>query len=118
MAMERTFSIIKPDAVDSVWEIIARATALGQLGCSAKISPGTNRGRDACCCVYVKDFNDKQEVKRVLLKIKSLLESECRAPCVGFKADIHTILGINGNNKWGLLATLYKVADVLTWEFE
>jgi hypothetical protein len=48
---------VKAGWADIVWEKIARATAAGNLGCSAKISPtqGLQEHETTLCCIYVGD---------------------------------------------------------------
>ncbi|KAG7359643.1 DUF1917 domain containing protein [Nitzschia inconspicua] len=106
---------VKPSEADEVWEKIARATALGYLGCSSKIAPTAN-GQDesTVICVYVQDSTDKREVQRVLktlyydLKVTSGLSN--------FKPDIYTYLNIYRNNPWRLKPTLYSWKDAIAWE--
>lgn len=108
---------VSPAQADEVWEKIARATALGYLGCSSKIAPtANNQDRPTVICVYVQDSTNKREVQRVLktlyydLKITSGLNS--------FKPDIFTYLGIYANNRWRLKPTLYSWKDAMAWELE
>ena len=105
---------LSPDSADEAWATIARCTAEGQLGCSAKISPtaGLLDGEVAVCCVYVTDFAARGEVRRVLQALQGL-GMEVRA---GFKPDVYTELGIMGSNRWRLEPTLYKVTEVLAWQ--
>ena len=80
---------IQPNEVDSVWRTIATATANGQLGIAAKVSPNSTRdemnnehaiprgkNNDAAVtrliCVYTYDFSDKADVRRVLNKLREL----------------------------------------------
>lgn len=46
----------------------------GKLGCSAKVSPCEELGRDgrALICVYVSDFSDRADVRRVLVGLQEL----------------------------------------------
>ena len=101
-----------PDKVDEGWKTIAAATAQGQLGCSAKISPVLdNPDRTMLCCIYVSDFADRAEVRRVLLALRQLgMEIKC-----GFKPDVFTMLGINSGNEWRLKPTIYTVVEASEW---
>jgi hypothetical protein len=110
-----------PENVDRYWEIIASETALGNLGCSAKVSPakdlhlqdqGGPGGGGALCCVYVKDFSNRAEVKRVLTTLQSKHKLYVKG---GFKPDVYTDLDIYSNNQWRLGPTIYNVKDVLNW---
>jgi Domain of unknown function (DUF1917) len=100
---------IRPDQLDEKWEKIARATALGHLGCSSKISPGQTGYK--LCCIYVKDWADRIEVKRVLDALK-YLGFIVKA---GFKPDFFTALGIETKNKWRLPPVIYTVQEVMQW---
>ena len=101
--------------VDDAWDKIARATAAGKLGSSAKVAPSKDmddKGR-ALICIYVSDFSDKKEVKRVLNGIIALQFFVAS----GFKPDIFTTLEINSGNKWRLDPVIYKPKDVLdNWD--
>lgn len=64
---------VNREKVDDAWEKIARATVAGQLGSGAKVAPSKTLGDSrALICVYVKNFSDKKEVKRVLKGIIAL----------------------------------------------
>jgi len=101
-----------PDKVDEGWKTIAVATAQGQLGCSSKVSPVLdNPERAMLCCIYVSDFADRAEVRRVLLALRQLgMEIKC-----GFKPDVFTMLGINSGNEWRLKPTIYTVGEASEW---
>jgi hypothetical protein len=110
-----------PENVDRYWEIIARETALGNLGCSAKVAPakdlhlqnqGGPGGGGALCCVYVKNFSDRAEVKRVLTTLQTKHKLYVKG---GFKPDVYTGLDIYSKNQWRLGPTIYTVKDVLNW---
>ena len=103
-----------PDEADAGWGIIARATAKGQLGCSAKIAPAQDSmqgGKVVLCCIYVYDFADRAEVRRVLLALQEL-GMNVRS---GFKPDIFTELNINGENEWRLEPTIFRVEEASAW---
>ena len=102
------------ETVDDTWEEIARATVAGKLGCSAKVSTSQTSGDGrALICIYVEDFSNKKEVKRVLQGIIALGFFVSK----GFKPDIFTTLGIYGGNKWRLQTSIYKPKDVLdNWD--
>jgi hypothetical protein len=105
----------RPETADDVWEKIARATAMGNLGCAAKITPTRNlRESHPVICVYVKDSTDRHEVQRVLLTLRNDLG--IMEGMSGFKPDVFTHLGIYRNNEWRLTPTLYNCKDVLAWD--
>ena len=103
----------KKESMDSAWMKIAAATSQGQLGCSSKISCcGTN---NSVCCVYVNDFTNVLEVKRVLIQLQKVLHiidnnkngRKKNNIITGFKPDVYTEYNISG--------TIYKTNDVLSW---
>ena len=103
---------LKPQDADAAWERIARSTANGQLGCSAKINPTKDRNEDAVCCIYTPNFADQEDVKRVLVALQAMgLVSK-----TGYKPDFFTHLGIYKENPWRLSPTLYSVKQVLGWK--
>lgn len=55
-----------------MWSKVARATANGELGIAAKISPREEPDRQRLVCIYTRDFNDKDDVARVLKRLKEL----------------------------------------------
>lgn len=62
---------IPPNEVNEVWAVVARATALGDLGTAAKVAP--NDGDAAqLICIYTEDFTDLEDIERVLRKLKDL----------------------------------------------
>jgi hypothetical protein len=101
-----------PDQVDEGWKSIAFATVQGSLGCSAKISPALDNPEFAIlCCIYVSDFADRADVRKVLLALQQLgMEVKC-----GFKPDVFTMLGINSGNEWRLKPTIYTVDEASSW---
>jgi hypothetical protein len=107
---------VSPDAANEVWGTVARATANGTLGCSAKIGPAKGLGGDdggvVCCCVYVQDCTCHPEVQRVLRALQTDLGLTIKC---GFKPDFYTELGIYSQNRWRLKPVLYSVKEVLEW---
>jgi hypothetical protein len=102
-----------PDEADEKWETIARATARGELGCGAKIAPTAELppSERSVCCVYVADFAERAEIKRVLRALQRLGFDVTS----GFKPDVYTELQIMQDNPWRLEPTIYKVKEVLEW---
>lgn len=79
--------------VDQTWQKIAKAVGEGRLGCSAMVTPCSELGPDgrALICVYVSDFTDRADVRRVLVGLKKLglfVQN-------GFKADALTSAGLD-----------------------
>jgi len=105
-----------PHAIaDDVWADVARATALGALGCSAKIAPTKGAKGATLCCVYVGDFDDRKVVQGVLVALQALLQKYRLSVTSGFKPDAFTLLDIKAGNKWELKPTIYTVDEVLGW---
>lgn len=111
MTMGKWMFFKSAQTMDSFWHKVAQATAQGRLGCGSKVAPsgGSNSKSSLLCCVYVSDFANRNEVKRVL----TVLKDELNITPTGFKPEVYTELGIGGGNKWGLEPTLYKVEEVL-----
>ncbi|KAG9233070.1 hypothetical protein BJ875DRAFT_379371 [Amylocarpus encephaloides] len=100
--------------VDEVWQVVAKATAEGDLGIGAKVAPfgGDNRGVQLMC-VYTKDFSNLEDVKKVLQKMKTLgLVQTARKP-IYYKCDAYTYLEIKSNNEYNIKASLYSSRDFL-----
>lgn len=60
--------------VNDTWSTVAHAIATNQLGSTAKVAPrseGSER-KERVICIYTRDFSDKEDVLRVLRKIKDL----------------------------------------------
>jgi hypothetical protein len=64
--------------VNAVWSVVARHTAEGNLGIAAKVAPSDGQGGERLICIYTKDFNDMEDVTRVIRKMKNigLIESK------------------------------------------
>jgi hypothetical protein len=66
---------IHPSEVDAVWRVVARHTALNDLGIAAKVAcgdPTAPADTLRLICVYTKDFSNMEDVYRVALKMKKL----------------------------------------------
>ncbi|GMH68066.1 hypothetical protein TrRE_jg12271, partial [Triparma retinervis] len=107
-----------PSVLDALWSGIAKATARGELGSASKVAPSLGQDKERkLICVYVPDFGDRRQVKRVLENLLELLKGFEGAYCAGFKPDIFTHLDIYSGNQWQLLVCIYKVKEALDWEF-
>jgi hypothetical protein len=121
VALEQSFTCGKwmlflPHAIaDDVWADVARATALGALGCSAKIAPTKGAKGATLCCVYVGSFDDRKVVRGVLVALRALLQKYRLTVKSGFKPNAFTLLEIESGNKWELKPCIYSVAEVLGW---
>lgn len=103
-----------PDYVDNVWLAIVRATAAGELGSAAKVATGDGSGTPTrLICVYTGDFSDKEDVKRVLMKLDQLgLARRGEQQGIYYKADAYTHMEINSGNEYKLRASMYSSKDV------
>lgn len=65
---------IEPAFVNDVWATVARATVKNELGIAAKVAPREERGskKERLICIYTYDFSDKDDVGRVLARMKQL----------------------------------------------
>ena len=114
MTVGKWMVFLPQQVVDAAWADIAHATATGELGCSAKVAPIGGTTEAALCCVYVRDFDHRAELKRVLLKLQELMAKHGVKVTAGFKPDVYTHLGVY-NIKRGLSPTLYSVKEVESW---
>ena len=76
------------DEVNDIWSAIARATAFNQLGIAAKVAPRPEDGdtrKDRLICVYTRDFQDKEDLARVLQKLRELRLVEARGKPIYYK---------------------------------
>ncbi|MCJ1388975.1 hypothetical protein MMC18_001827 [Xylographa bjoerkii] len=108
--------------VNRVWGVVARATAAGELGGAAKVATEDGQGERVgrLICIYTEDFSDKEDVKRVLLKLVELGLANRRSEWgqdmgISYKPDVFTYLDITGNNRWGLKPSLYQSKEVRAW---
>jgi hypothetical protein len=62
------------DRVDHIWSIVAHAVARNQLGLGAKVSPKLEHPETGSrlICIYTYDFSNKEDVMRVLRKLRDL----------------------------------------------
>jgi Bles03-like protein len=100
------------DEVDAVWEKVASATSRGQLGLAAKVATAwpnpLARSSKRVICVYTYDFNDQEDVTRVLVALRGLGFRER----LSYKTDIDTLAGRYGSGA----ATYVSQPDQLTFE--
>lgn len=68
-----------PAEVNTVWAIVARGTANNELGIASKVAPDDGDERKPrLICIYTKDFNDLDDVSRVVQKMRDLKLVETR----------------------------------------
>ena len=81
-----------PKDVDAVWATVARATARDELGITAKVEPCPMEGdpkKERLICVYTKDFQDRQDVGRVIQKMRELRLVETRGKILYYKPGMY-----------------------------
>lgn len=117
-----------------MWAKVVRATANNELGIAAKISPREDPDRHRLVCVYTRDFNDKDDVARVLKRLKELdlvrqkqicyktgrytaltLQVEGCFELTSGRPDAFTYLGIDSDNKLGLAVGKYQSNEIFAY---
>lgn len=65
---------VGPAFVNAVWERVAQATVKNELGIAAKVAPREERGssKERLVCIYTYDFRDKDDIARVLHRLRQL----------------------------------------------
>ncbi|KAL2000921.1 hypothetical protein VTN02DRAFT_2458 [Thermoascus thermophilus] len=101
------------DHVDRVWRVVAKATRKGKLGVAAKVATDDgSAGRARLVAVYTRDFDDKEDIKRVLQKLVALGVVERRGTPIYYKCDAYSYLEIKSDNEYGLRASMFSSRDV------
>ena len=107
-----------PDHVDKLWTIIATATFEGTLGICAKVATrdeNEDANKPRLICVYNTNFEDKDEIRGVLKRLRELAVvkdgPEEGGRIVYYKPDVWTHLGITSGNEWKLKASLHGSRD-------
>lgn len=111
-------------AVDDVWQRVAKATYEGRLGVSSKVAAckptasevstagvvfvngggGLVSNEQRVICIYIADFRDKSEMRRVACALKELGDGFRLAS--GFKPDVFTEIGLFANGQYKLAPTI------------
>ncbi|ORZ39346.1 hypothetical protein BCR44DRAFT_27021 [Catenaria anguillulae PL171] len=122
--------------VDQAWTRVATATAAGTLGVAAKVNTTTpahaNGERTYVICVYTHDFNDRADVRRVLVQLfwlgltpaglafhdeegiaTKIVDHKLPSASCTWKPDLYTYLGLDTGNPWGIAPTLYRWQEFL-----
>ena len=113
-----------PKGVNELWAQIATATANGELGRAAKVAADDgNATGQRLICVYTYDIEDKDDVKRVMVKLRGLgAHNGTGAGTQGgvfyYKADAYTHLDIMRDNRWGLKASLYSSSELFGEDYD
>lgn len=107
---------IKPAFVNDVWAAVARATVKNELGIATKVAPREERGssKDRLVCIYTYDFADRDDIARVLLRLRQLdlVRTGPGSKQIYYKADAYTYLGIAGGNLWNIKASIYSSNEI------
>ncbi|KAJ5624142.1 hypothetical protein N7510_000451 [Penicillium lagena] len=104
------------DRVDSVWSTVVQAMEDGRLGDTAKVAPddGSGGGQARLICVYTANYEDKEDVKRVLNGLVDVGLVNVDQRPIYYKCDAYTLLDIKSKNDFGLKASLFSSRDVLS----
>jgi hypothetical protein len=64
----------EPGEVDEVWGVVAQYTARNELGTGAKVATKdeSHPERARLICVYTRDFGDRDDIARVLVRMREL----------------------------------------------
>ncbi|KAK0648801.1 hypothetical protein B0T16DRAFT_120385 [Cercophora newfieldiana] len=103
--------------VNEVWGTIAHATARNELGIVAKVDTRVADGpkKERLICVYTYDFRDKDDVARVLNRLKQLELVRAGGRQLYYKSDAWTEIGIYGGNQWGIPASMYSSNQIFAY---
>ncbi|KIW05765.1 uncharacterized protein PV09_03621 [Verruconis gallopava] len=94
----------------AMWKRVVEGVVKGKLGTAAKIATD---GSTRLICVYTKDFNDEEDVKRVLQSMEKMDLLQKHERGIYYKCDAYTYLDIGSGNEYGLQASLYSSKDML-----
>ncbi|KAL2179427.1 uncharacterized protein P884DRAFT_275773 [Thermothelomyces heterothallicus CBS 202.75] len=101
-----------PEHVNEVWTKVATATANGELGITAKVETRVRADKERLVCIYTRDFRDKDDVRRVLNRMRELELVRPGGRQIYYKPDAWTELGIYGGNGWGIAASMYSSNEI------
>ena len=100
-----------PSQVDEV----SRATDAGELGIGAKVATAGDddrAGKTRLLCVNTYDFSNKEDVRRVLRKLKELkLVDDGQG--IFYKCDAYSYLDVQNGNQYKLKASMYGSKEML-----
>jgi hypothetical protein len=103
---------VPDEEAPGVWRKICHGVSEGRLGIGAKISTAAADGKERVICVYTKDFNDKDDVGRVVRGLQDMdLVPQNKRKQLWYKCDAFTYLDIMRDNDYGLRASLYGSDD-------
>ena len=127
--------------LDSTWSLISHATATNELGIGAKVATdhGSAEQASRLICIYTADFNDMDDVTRVLRKMVEMgivhtsrhIYYKCGASnrfpasillvdlsaqwqvLISAALDAYTHLGLNSGNEYGIQASMFSSKGLL-----
>jgi hypothetical protein len=102
-----------PDQVDAYWDAVVKAMERGELGDVAKVALNDGSGKARLICVYTADFEDTEDIKRVVKKLVDIGLVEKGTRPIYYKCDAYTYLEISSKNDYGLKASMFSSRDVL-----
>ncbi|KAK4156419.1 hypothetical protein C8A00DRAFT_30703 [Chaetomidium leptoderma] len=102
----------EPGNVNEVWAKVCQATANDELGTGAKVETRVESAKERLICVYTRDFRDKDDVARVLNRMRELELVRPGGKQIYYKSDAWTELGIYGGNNWGIGASTYSSNEI------
>ncbi|KAK4159634.1 hypothetical protein QBC43DRAFT_326775 [Cladorrhinum sp. PSN259] len=111
----------EPGQVNEVWAAVAKATANNELGIAAKVETRVRSDKERLICVYTTDYRDKDDVARVLKRLRelNLVQAPSRGPRGGkqvyYKCDAWTELNIYGGNEWEIPASMYSSNEIFAY---
>jgi len=106
------------ELVDVFWKVAATQALNGMLGCAAEVCAAevfaTHEGSGSGyrIWIYTYNFEDVEDVKRVLrwMKELGLVKSGLT---IYYKCEAYTHLELKSRNRWGLKVSMYNNSDLL-----
>ena len=89
---------------DHIWSLVARATAKGSLGTSAKVSAFEGDSHTHVVCIYNEDYTKTEQVLELENKIRAI-GIKCQ---LLYKPDVFTYLGIYRKNTWNIRPSIHE----------
>ena len=102
----------EPAFVNEVWAKVAKATANDELGVTAKVEPRVQNKKERLVCVYTRDFRDKDDVARVLNRMRELELVRPSGKQIYYKSG--QLLGLVPF-RWGYGLPIFRCLD-LSWD--
>ena len=109
--------------VNDLWSLVAKETLTNQLGTAAEVMIADARKGDEqrLIVVHTADFDNIEEISRVLKALVDLIKSEglmTKVAQLFYKPEAYSVLGIRTRNKWGLQASLHSRRGIQEWQRE